>query len=200
MALANTAEIMAAYDAVLANELDWYVVKDPALFIGVLSDFDRFLLHYPNVTVRIVVSCLVTGWILISLPQAAADELALYAFGSSGLEELKTKIDTSDIEQVLVGLVRVDDIAIPGAEEETEEELVKYVLISYVPRGVLGVRRGERVWYLHDLLVLKIWIFSLSLARAKVHSRRLGMIFKVSFTSLIIVVWRGVIVEVYMGA
>lgn len=52
MALANTAEIMAAYDAVLANELDWYVVKDPALFVAVLSDFDRFLLHYPNVTVR----------------------------------------------------------------------------------------------------------------------------------------------------
>lgn len=44
---------------------------------------------------------------------------------------------------MLVGLVRIDDIAIPGAEEETEEELVKYVLISYVPRGVLGVRRGE---------------------------------------------------------
>lgn len=52
MALANTAEIMAAYDAVLANELDWYVVKILALFVAIFSDFDRFLLHYPNVTVR----------------------------------------------------------------------------------------------------------------------------------------------------
>lgn len=69
------------------------------------------------------------------------DELALYAFGVDGLEELKTKIDPSNPEQVLVGFLRADDV-VPG-DEESEEDSVKYVLISYVPKGVLGVRRGE---------------------------------------------------------
>ncbi|KAF9449948.1 hypothetical protein P691DRAFT_758611 [Macrolepiota fuliginosa MF-IS2] len=118
---------MSAYDAVLKNELNW------------------FLLYYPNRNV---------------------DELALYAFGADGLEEFKTKIDPQDAEQALIGFLRADsdDVQVipdhisdeqEGEEDEDDVE-AKYVLISYVPRGVLGVRR----------------------ARAQVHTRRLGMIFK----------------------
>lgn len=120
--------------------------------------------------------------ILITAPRLQADEVALYAFGSDGLEELKTKIDPSEIDQALVGFVRVDDLAIhPSAEEETEDEYVKYVLINYVPKGVLGVRRGEGTTFITPKMVPEDLYF---LARAKVHSRRLGMIFKVSHTSL----------------
>ncbi|KAF5362172.1 hypothetical protein D9756_002564 [Leucocoprinus leucothites] len=139
--LADSGEIMAAYDAVLNNELNW------------------FLLHYSNHT---------------------SDELSLYAFGAEGLEELKTKIDPGEDEQILVGFLRVDVDDLPmqkhqplspatstGEEEdegrdrlgsEEEDGDARYLLVSYVARGVLGVRR----------------------ARAQVHTRRLGMIFKVS--------------------
>ncbi|KXN81517.1 hypothetical protein AN958_04454 [Leucoagaricus sp. SymC.cos] len=147
LSLADSAEIMSAYDAVLNNNLNW------------------FLLHYSNKTV---------------------DELALYAFGSEGLEELKTKIGPSDNEQTLVGFLRVDADDLPlklsspidtreddgleydegggggigrgtaAGEDEEEGGEAKYLLVSYVPKGVLGVRR----------------------ARAQVHTRRLGMIFK----------------------
>lgn len=61
MALANTAEIMAAYDAVLANELDWYVVKRPRplhwLFYQTLIGF-CFIIQ--TLRYGVVVSCLRT--------------------------------------------------------------------------------------------------------------------------------------------
>jgi hypothetical protein len=82
------------------------------------------------------------------------DELALYAFGSEGLEELKTRIDPSDTQQVLIGFLRVDsdDLSLDHDAGEGEREddggrspgdtKAKYLLVSYVPKGVTGVRRG----------------------------------------------------------
>lgn len=97
--------------------------------------------------------------------------MALYAYGADGLEELKTKIDPSNTEQVLIGFLRADDMSIPESEfyggqgfdyhhhhhqqQQQQQQLrarrreasvrdeVKYVLISYVPKDVFGVRRGE---------------------------------------------------------
>lgn len=62
-----------------------------------------------------------------------------------------------------MGFLRADDMSIPDSEfyggqgldyhrgrrrDASGKDEVKYVLISYVPKGVLGVRRGEFVIFL----------------------------------------------------
>lgn len=123
------------------------------------------------------------------------DELALYAFGAEGLEELKTRIDPSDTEQVFIGFLRVDTDELPlnyassptrsgeeGWEDReegsrsAEDDEAKYLLVSYVPKGVLGVRRGSVLSF--RFISIIDWVGCI--ARAQVHTRRLGMVFKVS--------------------
>lgn len=90
--------------------------------------------------------------------------MALYAFGSEGLEELKTKIDPTDPQQTLIGFLRVDTDFVsvnhssdrPGEGVEEEDECAKYLLLSYVPKDVSGVRRGA---YLALSLVSAKWTY-----------------------------------------
>ncbi|TDL23755.1 hypothetical protein BD410DRAFT_820696 [Rickenella mellea] len=84
-----------------------------------------------------------TDWLLLSYGQTR-DRLALFASGEGGIDALRSNIP-SDAEDVFFGFCR-----------EAENGKNYYVLISYVPEAVSGVRR----------------------ARALVHSRAVGALLK----------------------
>jgi len=72
-----------------------------------------------------------SNWLLLGYDNDKSDHLSLFAKGSQGLPELKSKI-LDDLDQVFIGFYR----------EEAELVNPGFILINYIPHSVSSVRRG----------------------------------------------------------
>jgi len=95
------------------------------------------------------------------LPQC--DELELHSFGDGGLEELKTKIP--DLNSIYIAFYREEADVNPA-----------FLLINYIPPSASPVQRGTTRNF---AVALELIAVCHSTAQAHVHSRRVGIIFKV---------------------
>lgn len=100
-------------------------------------------------------------WVLSTTRDQSRDKLSLYASGDGGIQEL---------QQQLHG-----DVFFVFLREDRS-----FILISFVPEDISGVRRGSDIIIFSLAYSRDTHDYCLS-ARALVHSRAVGSLFKVNF-------------------